>query len=81
MSAPAPSDVRLVRKPLKPASARPAFSNADVLTSIRLVGSLAIAWALPQAWWPFIARRASWLGGKLGGKSTAAVAARPSGPT
>lgn len=76
MSAPAERDVRFVRKPLKPAKARAAITKADALTSLRLVGSLGIAWALPQAWWPFIARRASWLGGKLGGKSTAAVAAR-----
>jgi lauroyl/myristoyl acyltransferase len=70
------TDVRIVRKPPKAPTARAAISGADVRTALRLMGSLGVAWAAPQAWWPLIARRGSWLTGKLAGKSTAKVASR-----
>jgi lauroyl/myristoyl acyltransferase len=41
-----------------------------------LIGSLAIAWLLPQRWWPGVARQTSWFGGILMGKTTTAVASR-----
>ncbi len=66
---------RLVRRE-KTAGARAAFARSDALTALRLAGSLFIAWLLPQAAWPWIARKTSWLGGVLGGKSIDAVALR-----
>lgn len=71
-----PRDVRLVRGAAKPAGVRQVMSKADVMTAVRLTASLAIAWFQPQSWWPFWARRTSWLGGVLAGKTTTAVAAR-----
>ena len=76
MIAAKPSDVRFVRNATKPAIARPAISKADVATASRLVASLAIAWFLPQRWWPHVARHASWFGGILTGKTTNAVRSR-----
>lgn len=67
--------VRLVRREKKP-STRAAFARSDAQTSIRLLGSVFIGWFVPQRWWPWIARQSSWLGGVIGGKSIAAVAAR-----
>lgn len=46
------------------------------MTAARLVISFAIAWLMPQRWWPCLALRASWLGGIIAGKSTAASALR-----
>lgn len=65
-----------MRRELKPALARKAVSVADLRTAARLLASLGLAWLLPQRWWPFWARRASWLGGALAGKTTTAVAGR-----
>lgn len=67
--------VRLVRREKK-AAARAAFTRADAQTSIRLLGSVLIAWSLPQGIWPWIARKTSWFGGVIGRKSIAATAAR-----
>ena len=76
MIAAKPTDVRFVRNAPKPAIARPAISKADVATATRLVASVAIAWFLPQRWWPHVAHHASWFGGILMGKTTNAVASR-----
>jgi len=66
----------LVRREAKAAPVRAAFSAADARTALRLLGSVGIAWLLPERSWPAIARNTSWLGGVLGGKSIAAVASR-----
>lgn len=66
---------RLVRREKK-AAARASFARSDAQTAVRLLGSVFIAWCLPQRRWPWIARKTSWLGGRLGGKSIDAVAAR-----
>lgn len=69
-------NARLIRNPPKAPVERAAISLADVRTASRLLASGAVAWAIPQAAWPLIARRSSWLAGMLSGKSTAKVAAR-----
>lgn len=66
---------QLVRREKK-AVARARFARSDAQTALRLLGSVFIAWCLPQSWWPWIARKTSWLGGVLGGKSIDAVATR-----
>lgn len=66
---------QLVRREKK-VSARARFARSDAQTALRLLGSVFIAWCLPQSWWPWIALKTSWLGGALGGKSIESVARR-----
>lgn len=76
MTSAEPKNVRFVRRAAKKASARPAIAKSDITTAIRLAASVPAAWLLPQSVWPSLARGASWLGAKLSGKTTAAVASR-----
>ena len=69
------SHAQLVRREKK-RGPRASFTRSDALTAVRLLGSVAIALCLPQSTWPWIARKTSWLGGVLGGKSIEAVGAR-----
>lgn len=70
------ADIKLVRRPAKAAAPRAAFSLADGRTALRLAASLAVAWLLPQRWWPEIARASSGIAGALAGKSITKVAER-----
>ena len=47
----------LFRRAAKAAIPRSTITIADLATALRLLGSLLIAWSLPQAWWPYLARK------------------------
>jgi lauroyl/myristoyl acyltransferase len=71
-----PKNVRFVRRAARVAIPRRTISLADLATALRLMGSLVIAWLLPQNWWPYLARKTSWFGQKLAGKTMTAVTSR-----